>query len=151
MSHSVIHSGSLRVDAPPHLAFQLFTAPGEELWVEDWQPTILSGDGLRRGTVFVTDVGETTIWIVIEFDPVARHARYARVAPDSRAGTVDVRVAPDGRGASIATVTYELTGLTAAGEEMLRQIDDQAYRKMMRDWELAIAAADIDYANAFSG
>ena len=71
----VVRSGSLHVEAPPHLAFELFTGPGEELWIEEWEPTVLSGDGLEAGTVFVTGGHETTIWIVVDFDREARHAR----------------------------------------------------------------------------
>jgi hypothetical protein len=30
--------GTLRVDALPEHAFQLFTAPGEKLWIDEWDP-----------------------------------------------------------------------------------------------------------------
>ena len=83
-SLNIVRSGSLCVDAPPQHAFELFTAPGEELWVDGWNPTVLSGDGLEQGSVFVTDVGEVTYWIVVDFDRESRHARYARVAPGQR-------------------------------------------------------------------
>ena len=145
----VVRTGSLHIEAPPHLAFELFTAPGEELWVEGWKPTVLSGDGLAAGTVFVTDVHDPTIWIVVDFDRELRHARYARVSPGSRAGTVDVKVESDGDGGSIARVTYELTGLSEAGNEQLREFDEQAYAQMMESWEQMIRDAHIDFDSAF--
>ena len=145
----VVHTGTLHVAAPPHLAFELFTGPGEELWIEEWRPTVLSGDGVEAGTVFVTDGHERTIWIVVDFDREARHARYARVAPHTRAGTVEVTVESDGDGGSIARVRYELTGLTEAGNEMLREFDERAYAEMMKTWEQMIRDANIDYGSAF--
>ena len=52
MNRSVSHTGTLRVDAPPEHAFQLFTAPGERLWVDGWDPEVLSGgDGRSKGSV----------------------------------------------------------------------------------------------------
>jgi hypothetical protein len=140
---SIVRSGTLHVDLPPEQALMLFTAPGEKLWVDEWDPVILSGDGLEKGSVFVTEAHEKTIWLVIEFDPEALHARYARVAPESRAGTVDVHLAADEGGGSLVTVTYELTGLTAKGNRMLEAMDDAAYARMMRDWEAAIRDADL--------
>ena len=141
----VVRTGTLHVEAPPGKAFELFTGPGEELWIEEWEPTVLSGDGLAAGTVFLTDIGEPTVWIVVDFDRDARHARYARVAPGTRAGTVDVRVAADTAGQSIVTVTYELTALSEEGNRMLEAFDEAAYASMMRTWEQMIRDADIDY------
>ena len=141
----VVRTGTVHVEAPPQKAFVLFTGPGEELWIEEWDPTVISGDGLERGTVFTTEIGEKTYWIVVDFDREARHARYARVAPGSRAGTVEVRVEPDGNGGSIARVTYELTALSEAGNEILAEFDESAYAEMMLAWEQMIRDANIDY------
>ena len=130
----------------------LFTGPGEELWIEEWDPTVLSGNGLDAGTVFLTGIGEPTVWIVVDFDRSARHARYARVAPGTRAGTVDVKVASDGNAESIVTVTYELTALSEEGDRMLNAFDEDAYAAMLRSWEQMIRDADIDYeSELFAG
>jgi len=145
----VVRSGSLHVEAPPRLALGLFTAPGERLWIDDWDPVVLSGDGLHEGTVFVTAIHQTTIWIVTDFDRVAHHARYARVAAGSRAGTVDVQVDSDGDAGSVVRVRYELTGLSDAGNEILRAFDEASYAEMMSAWEQMIRNADIDYGSAF--
>ena len=43
MNRSVTHTGTLRVDAVPEHAFQLFTAPGEKLWQQThWTRSIHS-------------------------------------------------------------------------------------------------------------
>lgn len=147
----VVRTGSLCVDAPPDLAFMLFTGPGEALWIDGWEPAVLGGDGLSRGTVFSTDIGEDTLWIVVDFDRHARHARYARFAHGSRAGTVEVRVEPGDKGGSIAYVTYELTALSADGNQALDAFDETEYADMLQTWERMIRDADIDYESAFFG
>ena len=144
----VVRTGTVHIQAPPDKAFTLFTGPGEELWIEEWDPTVLSGDGLQAGTVFLTDIGEPTVWIVVDFDRATRHARYARVASQTRAGTVDVKVESDGRGGAIATVTYELTGLSEEGNRILEEFDEASYAAMMTTWEQMIRDADIDYESA---
>lgn len=141
------HTGFVRVNAPPRRAFQLFTVPGEKQWVPHWDPRVLSGgDGRQKGAVFTTTHGnEATLWVVVDFDSDQRHARYARISPESRAGTVEVRVRDDGQGGSLAEVTYELTALTEAGNRYLADFGTQEFARMIEQWEELIGAADIDY------
>jgi len=127
---------------PPENAIELFTAPGERLWAPDWDPTILSGDGIEAGTVFVTRQGcSTTIWIVVDYDTEPFRARYARTTPGIKAGTVDVSLASDGQGGSEVSVTYDLTSLSEAGNEDLAHFDESAYETMMQQWEQHIRHA----------
>lgn len=152
MNRTVAHTGRLRVDAAPVHAFQLFTAPGETFWIDDWDPDILSGgDGRARGAVFVTRVGgQETYWVVVDYDADALHARYARIEPGTRAGTVEVTVRADGAGGSEVEVSYELTALTAAGDEELAAFDARAYDRMLAEWERMIRDANLDYPLPFA-
>ena len=61
--------------------------------------------------------------------PPERALRYARVLPGVRAGTIEVRLRPDGDG-TLADVVYETTAL-----------DDEPFEPHIADWEEAIAAA----------
>ncbi len=153
MNRTVAHTGKLRVDAAPEHAFPLFTAPGETLWIDDWDPEVLSGgDGRARGSVFVTRAGgEVTYWIVVDYDANARRARYARIAPATRAGTVEVTVRSDGSGGSEVEVAYELTALTAKGDEELAAFDAKAYNRMLAEWERMIRDANLEYPLRFPG
>ncbi len=149
---SIRHSGTLHVEARPGHAFQLFTAPGEKLWIDGWDPEVLSGgDGRARGAVFVTSVkGEKACWVVVDYDDVALHARYARIAPATLAGTVEVAARDDGAGATEVTVTYELTALTADGNEQLAGFDRRAFDRMLAHWERLIRDANLEYPLPFA-
>jgi hypothetical protein len=84
-----------------------------------------TGDGSAPGTVFLT--GDTH-WVVIDRAP--DRVRYARVTPGVRAGTVEVRLSPEGEGTSVE-VTYDITSLVEGDE----------YAPDIEAWEAAIAAA----------
>jgi hypothetical protein len=123
----MVHSHTLRVPLPAERALHLFTPVGERAWAPGWDPRFPAGeqgDGGAPGTVFVT--GEST-WIVVDREP--RRVRYARVTPGVRAGTVEVRIRPDGAHA-LADVTYETTAL-----------GDDPFDPEIAHWEEAIRAA----------
>ena len=152
MNRSVAHTGTLHVHATPEHAFQLFTAPGEKLWVDGWDPEVLSGgDGREKGAVFITRAdGNKAYWIVVDYDAEALHARYARIAPDTRAGTVEVFVGSDGAGGAEVEVTYELTALTDEGDRQLARFGPTAYARMLAEWERMISDANLEYPLSFA-
>lgn len=130
--------GNLRVPLPVSEAFRLFTARGEQEWVDGWQPSFPTpvADDAAVGTVFQTDHGgQHVTWVVVDRDGDHR-IRYARVAAGRDAGTVEVRLAPAGQHTEV-TVTYQLTALTPAGDEWLRHFAAH-YSDMMLAWEAAI-------------
>lgn len=143
----VCHRGRVRVAAPPHQAFHLFTAPGEKHWVPGWDPLVLTeGDGREKGAVFITRHGdEETTWLVVDFDTENHYVRYARFSPGERAGSVQVRLEADGPGGSVAEVVYALTSLSPRGSKALAGFDAGEFARMMEAWERAIRTADIDY------
>ena len=148
---TISHTGTLRVDAQPAHAFQLFTPPGEKLWISGWDPEVLGGgDGRAAGAVFVTRVaGEDAFWVVVDYDEETLYARYARIAPESRAGTVAVQAHDDGTGSTKVTVSFELTALTERGDELLAEFDPPAFAEMLADWEGLIRDADLEFPLPF--
>ena len=75
--------------------------------------------------------GGATVWVAVG------DLRYARVTPGVRAGTVEVRCAPDGDGTR-AEVTYDLTAL---GPDADLAGFRAGFPAMLAAWEAAIAAA----------
>jgi hypothetical protein len=121
------HSHTLRVPLPPERALHLFTPVGERAWAPGWDPVFPAGergDGATPGTVFLT--GAST-WVVVDREP--GRVRYARVTPGVRAGTVEVRLRPDGD-ETLADVTYVTTAL-----------NDEPFDPELAHWEPAIRAA----------
>jgi len=117
--------GSVHVALPPARAAALFTPEGERLWAHGWAPEYPTD-----GPVFLTDDG-ATVWVELG------DLRYARVTPGVQAGTVAVRLAPDGDGTR-AEVTYDLTALS--GDTDLAAFA-AGFDDMMAAWERDIAAA----------
>jgi hypothetical protein len=117
--------GSLHVALPPERAAALFTPEGERRWAQGWAPEYPAD-----GPVFVTNDG-ATVWIELG------DLRYARVTPGVQAGTVAVRLAPEG-GGTRAEVTYDLTALSGDADlpAFAAGFDD-----MLAAWERDIAAA----------
>lgn len=133
-------TGSFELDMNPDDAFPLFTAPGEELWAPGWEPFVLNGDGYEEGTVWVTiGHGHTTYWYVADYNTVDRHAQYVRVTPEANTGTVSVQVVSNGNGGSTVKVTYQLTGLSDAGNKHVeKMLGESEYSEMMERWRSAI-------------
>jgi hypothetical protein len=131
-------TGRLRVDLPPREAFRLFTARGEQDWVDGWEPRFPAAtvDDSEPGTVFETAHGpDLTTWIVIDRER-PRGIRYARVTPEDRAGTVSVTL-DDIDGASEVTVTYELTALSDAARPGVEEFA-AGYQRFLQSWQEAI-------------
>jgi hypothetical protein len=131
-------TGRIRVDLPPAEAFRLFTPRGEQDWVKGWEPRFPAStpDDTEPGTVFETDThGRRTIWLVLDRQP-GKRISYARVTPGETAGTVTVVVNGADRGSEV-TVTYELTELSDAHGDKLREFVD-TYPAYLQSWQDAI-------------
>ena len=137
---TITRTGSFELDMTPEEALPLFTAPGEKLWIPIWDPVVLNGDGYEKGTVFVTNNhGHTTYWLVTDYDTDAKHAQYVRVTPDADTGTVDVSITSNRKGGATVNVAYQLTALSPAGNENLKEsFSESNYAEMMEDWRSMI-------------
>jgi hypothetical protein len=76
--------------------------------------------------------------MVLRFSPSEGVAEYARVTPGSRGGTVRVALEADGEAGTRATITYDLTSLSDAGDQVLAAFTESAYAAMLMDWEQKI-------------
>lgn len=136
------NTGSFHLAATCARAMPLFTAPGERQWAEGWQPQMLSGS-VQRGSVFRTGhgSGQLTTWIVVDYDPGAGRASYARLADGTNMGLVDVRCTDEHAGARVQ-VTYTLTALSDAGRAFVAHfLAGPHYRAMLEEWRAAVSVA----------
>jgi hypothetical protein len=135
-------SHSFVVGMPMARAFPLFEPEGERAWAHGWNPSYVhpASGKAEPGMVFTTNHGgEDTIWMVIRHEPSAGIVEYARVTPGSRTATVLVQCAPIDAGRTRVTVIYVFTGLSEAGNAIVRKMDDEAYRDYIESWREAIA------------
>jgi hypothetical protein len=133
-------TGRITVALPPEQAYRLFTPRGEQDWAHGWHPhfPVPAPDDAEPGTVFETRAhGQHTIWVVTSREQ-GRRICYARVTPGDLAGTVTVTITPSG-GHSEAEVSYELTALTVAAQDRLREFA-QGYPGYLRSWQDAISS-----------
>jgi hypothetical protein len=125
-------------------AFPLFEPEGERRWAEGWEPRYLHpADGrATRGMVFTTTHGgEETIWTMVRHEPERGLVEYVRCSPGSRTGRVLVQCsALDGQRTRV-NVVYELTGLSEAGNERVRALDEAHYREYIESWGRSIGQA----------
>jgi MOSC domain-containing protein YiiM len=139
---SIRRASTVHVACPASEAFTYFTPDGERLWVPDFDPEYLhplSGEQ-REGAIFTTTHGgERTLWMIVRFSPADGVAEYARATPGSRRGLVRVTVEATAAAAARATVSYELTALSDAGDGVLAGMTEAAYGEMLADWERRVA------------
>jgi hypothetical protein len=139
-----VRSHSFDLPLPLAKAFPLFEPEGERAWAPGWEPKYVHpADGrARKGMVFTTDAGgEETLWLVLDHDPGAGAVEYARITPGHRVAIVRVKCAPIDAGATRVTVSYEYTGLSAAGNDYVRSMDEARFRESIESWKALIEAA----------
>ena len=137
-----LRTHSFIVALPAARAFRLFEPEGERAWAEGWEPRYVHpADGhAEEGMVFTTGHGsEDTIWMLVRHDPQAGIVEYARVTPGSRVATVLVQCASLEAARTRVTVIYRFTGLSDAGNALVRGMDEARYRAYIDSWAAAIA------------
>jgi hypothetical protein len=140
----VVRSHSFTVASPMAEAFRLFEPEGERAWAQGWDPRYIfpSAGTAERGMVFTTTHGnESTIWNLTRHDPPGGVLEYLRVTPGSRVAVVLVQCAEIGPDKTRVTVVYTFTGLSEAGDEYVRAMDEAHYRTFIDGWATAIEAA----------
>ena len=144
MNVRVICNGRFALPVPPADALAFFTPEGERRWAgSSWNPIYpIPGaveDDSAPGTVFTTESdGGQAAWIVLE----RRHdgMRYARVAPDRIAGTIDV-ACNEGESPDVTevVVTYDVTSLSPEGAEFAKGLRT-GFDEFLESWRQEILA-----------
>lgn len=143
MSHApATRVGSFHLDAPVTRIFPLFTALGEKVWAQGWEPELLSGREERASVFRTVHDGRETTWMVVDYRPSEGRVSYARLAHGSNMGLVDVQCNPTAGGGTQVSVRYTLTGLNPQGHAFVsRFLDPIQYSRMIEEWHAALFKA----------
>ena len=137
----VSHVYEQHLDAAPDRVLPLLTPLGERAWAPGWEPVVRwePAEG-RIGTLFVTGhPGQPdTLWLLDGWEPATGHVHYLHLTPGSDVTEIDIRLRPDGKDRTVATVRYTWTALGPPGVALVRSKTPEAYLEAMRHWELAL-------------
>jgi hypothetical protein len=134
----VTHVYDQHLEAPPERVLPLLTPLGERAWASGWEPQMRwEPEGGGAGTLFVVrhPGHPDTVWLLDAWEPASGHVHYVHVTPGSDVTEIDIRLRPDGKDRSIATVRYTWTALGEPGVALVRGKTPEAYFHFMREWE----------------
>ena len=154
----VSHVYGQHLEAAPERVLPLLAPLGERAWAAGWDPAMRwEPPGGGAGTLFVTRhpgqpaprtpgtpeeqregaarPGPETLWLLDTWEPAAGHVHYLHVTPGSDVTEIDIRLRPDGKDRTVATVRYTWTALGPPGVALVRSKTPEAYLHFMREWE----------------
>jgi len=123
-------------------AIPLFTPEGERRWAgSSWDPKYAIPEAVEDdsapGTVFTTESdGGMATWIVLERRDDGM--RYARVAQNRIAGTIDVTCIASSSNETKVSVTYDVTSLSPEGTAFVNELD-ASFDTFLDSWREEIA------------
>lgn len=141
-AQQISRSGGFELPCSADAAFPLFSAEGERLWIKEWNPRPIFPDTIefRRDTLFSQGEGiELATWWTVDVDWNRHRAEYVRVAPESHAAHIIVKVDANGPHRCYINLDYTVTSLTEQGEAALHSFAEGAYATKMRNWQRQIS------------
>ena len=144
-------TGHVTLHAPAEAGFHLFTPTGEKLWAgHSWNPQrIGSCSGADEEGMVFRNPPDPSLWIVTRYAP-AQHVIEYLIVSDDVFTRLHVEVAPSGEKESLATVTYEMTARTTAGNEIIEK-HSAHFEHQMQHWEREMNRALEARAHAGGG
>lgn len=127
------------LDAPPDRVFPLLCPVREADWVPGWDPSLVfSTSGVAEDDcVFIMPDDDTddAIWVITRHDAAAHVVAFVKVTPGHTVSRIEITLASDAPERTVATVTYQYTALSDAGEAFVRDFTEAAYVDFMQQWE----------------
>lgn len=127
------------IEAAPEKVFELICPVREREWLDGWDCEIIfSRSGLaEQDAVFrsVDPDGGEVLWLISRHDRENFFVELLRISPASRLGKVRVQLAPCGAEQTAATITYQFTALSEAGNQFVANFTEEHYHAFMGWWE----------------
>jgi hypothetical protein len=121
----------------PEAVFPLLCPVREADWIPGWDPAlVVSKSGVaERDCTFVTAAAPfDATWYVTRHEPAADFVEMIRITPSVTACRLTIQLRAAGAGCE-AEVTYMHTSLGPKGDEFVRAFTEEAYVRMMQQWE----------------
>jgi hypothetical protein len=133
----VIHLNATVSEVTP-----LFGPLREAEWAPSWKPRFihpLAGEQ-REGAVFTAPSadGRERLWLVTAYDPEHGRVEYVVIVPGFTANQIKIRIVPDGKNSSNATITYRHSALGPDGNREVAKLDGHWAEQQRIHWESAI-------------
>ena len=126
------------IHAEPSMVHSLICPVKEAEWLDGWDYNLIySQSGVAEpGCVFTSmSAGEETIWMITKRDDEAFETEFARVTPGSRVAVVSIRIENGNHQTSRVYISYSITALTAAGNQVIDSFTQENFDKDMQFWE----------------
>ena len=127
------------INAPSDVIFPLLCPVREAEWFDGWEYEMIhSESGLaEEGCVFITpcDDEEDTVWVISLYDKARRKIDFTRFTPGSRICVLDIAVTPRGETGSNVDISYNYTGVSAAGNTWIDNFTEEAFLEAVKFWE----------------
>lgn len=127
------------INAPSDVIFPLLCPVREAEWLDGWEYEMIhSESGLaEEGCVFSTpgDGEADTIWIITRYDSKNRLIQFTPFTPASRTCVLDIAFTPRGETGSNVDISYNYTGVSAAGNTWIDNFTEEAFLEAVKFWE----------------
>jgi len=155
MKIETINGKSVRVEMPNRIAhtyeqiiegsieqiFPLYCPVKELLWTESWNPkTVYSNSGLvEHNAIFTSKDGKrTATWYVTDYNIEKGHIEMIKFVPNHTVSKLEVNVVAITDTTTKAFISYGITSISDAGDEMLKHFTKENYDVSMQAWEKAM-------------
>lgn len=140
MYNHVSHSHTLEFSVSPDELFPLFTPVKEKLWVHDWEVNLIyakTDTAEEQGAVFTTPHSDA-VWVLSQYDPQNYAIQYVRFTPNLYVTLIEIRYIPADKVTRVQ-VTYTITGLSEAGNQLIEKYTPEDYQRRMKHWQDSIS------------
>jgi hypothetical protein len=127
------------------MVFPLLCPVREVDWAPGWMPEIVVSESgvCERECMFVTppefaSEPHNSIWIVSNHDPVNCVVEMYKVAPEHTISKLEITLESAGESATCAHISYEITAISAPGDEFMNEFTEEWYEAFMIEWEKAM-------------
>ena len=143
LNNHISRTATITLNDLPDKILPLFTAYGETLWVNGWNPEyVYPEDGeAKTGSVWKTQHDKNdpeTVWVTINYDTETQSVTYVNVIPNKQVTRIDIQCDTLEDRKTSAEITYTITALGEKGTDYIKQLTQEHYDQWMHSWEKGI-------------